>query len=165
MAVPRIILGNIFDSPCQTITNPVNCAGIMGAGLALQFRNRFPEMHADYVARCQSGEVRLGCPYLFKRSELPWILNFPTKRFPRDKSDFLSIARGMDFVLEHYRDWGIASLAIPALGCGLGGLDLLQVGPGLYAGLRRLDIPTELYVATRSDFDLLCELIRASRLL
>lgn len=54
MAVPRIVLGNIFDSPCQTITNPVNCAGIMGAGLALQFRHRFPEMHADYVTRCKS---------------------------------------------------------------------------------------------------------------
>lgn len=165
MAVPRIVLGNIFDSPCQTITNPVNCAGIMGAGLALQFRHRFPEMHADYVTRCQSGEVRLGCPYLFKRSELPWILNFPTKQFPRDKSDFLYIIKGMDFVLEHYREWGITSLAIPALGCGLGGLDLLHVGPGLYAGLKRLDIPTELYVATRSEFDLLCELIRASRLM
>jgi hypothetical protein len=135
----------------------------MGAGLALQFRHRFPDMHADYVARCQSGEVRLGCPYLFKRSELPWILNFPTKQFPRDKSDFLSIIRGMDFVREHYKDWGITSLAIPALGCGLGGLDLLRVGTGLYMCLEQLDIPTELYVATGAEFYMLCELLSSRR--
>jgi O-acetyl-ADP-ribose deacetylase (regulator of RNase III) len=135
----------------------------MGAGLALQFRHRFPEMHADYVTRCQSGEVRLGCPYLFKRSQRPWILNFPTKQFPRDKSDFSYIIRGMNFVLEHYREWGITSLAIPALGCGLGGLDLLRVCPWLYTCLERFDILTELYIPTGAEFYMICELLSSRR--
>jgi len=75
----KVITGDIFESKAQTLVNTVNSVGVMGKGIALEFKRRFPEMYEDYVARCKRREVRLGEPYLFKRATLPWILNFPTK--------------------------------------------------------------------------------------
>jgi O-acetyl-ADP-ribose deacetylase (regulator of RNase III) len=73
------MVGDLFRSEAQTWVNTVNTVGIMGKGVALEFKKRFPDMYDDYVERCRRGEVRLGKPYLFKRSTTPWVLNFPTK--------------------------------------------------------------------------------------
>jgi O-acetyl-ADP-ribose deacetylase (regulator of RNase III) len=137
--------GDIFKSRAQTLVNTVNCVGVMGKGIALGFRKRFPQMHDDYVQRCGRGEVKLGQPYLYKQSEGPWILNFPTKDHWRSVSRLSDIETGLDHLERHYREWGIESIAVPPLGSGLGGLEWQVVGPTLYSHLGRLGIPVELF--------------------
>ncbi len=136
---------DLFDSKAQTLVNTVNTVGVMGKGIALGFRKRFPEMYADYVARCERGLVRLGEPYLYQRAIPPWIVNFPTKQDWRSLSRLEAIVQGLEYVEAHYREWGITSLAVPPLGCGEGGLDWDIVGPTLFHHLSRLTIPVELY--------------------
>lgn len=138
-------VGDLLESKAQTLVNTVNCVGVMGKGIALQFRERFPDMFKDYVARCKRGEVRLGEPYLYRRLIGPWVLNFPTKNHWREVSKLWAIAEGLEYLAAHCREWGIKSLAVPPLGCGNGQLDWSVVGPTLYRGLSALDIPVELY--------------------
>jgi len=138
-------VGHMFQSKAQTWVNTVNCAGVMGKGVALEFRKRFPDMYEDYVERCRSGQVKLGRPYTYKRVVPPWILNFPTKEHWRSVSRLDKIEEGLRYLEEHYREWGIESLAVPPLGCGQGQLEWRVVGPTLYRQLKRLGIPVELY--------------------
>lgn len=145
--------GDIFKSRAQTLVNTVNCVGVMGKGIALGFRKRFPQMHDDYVRRCDRGEVRLGRPYLYKQSSGPWVLNFPTKDHWRSVSRLADIEAGLDHLESHYGEWGIESLAVPPLGSGLGGLEWQVVGPTLYSHLGRLDIPVELFVPFGTPHD------------
>jgi uncharacterized protein YwgA/O-acetyl-ADP-ribose deacetylase (regulator of RNase III) len=137
--------GDILESKAQTLTNTVNCVGIMGKGIALAFKKRFPQMFDDYVRRCAIGKVRLGEPYLYRGEGQPWILNFPTKDHWRSLAKLEDIVRGLDYLARHYVEWGISSLAVPPLGCGNGELDWRVVGPTLYRYLSRLEIPVELY--------------------
>ncbi|PQJ33613.1 hypothetical protein BSZ35_02465 [Salinibacter sp. 10B] len=141
----NILIGNIFESDAQTLTNTVNCVGVMGKGIAEQFKKRFPEMYEDYVERCENGDVQRGRPYLYRRDEEPWVLNFPTKGHWRAVSNLSDIRRGMEHVLDKYKEWGIESLAVPPLGCGNGQLDWRVVGPTLYRYLSEMNIPVELY--------------------
>jgi len=138
-------VGDMFQSKAQTWVNTVNCVGVMGKGVALEFKRRFPDMYEDYVRRCRAGQVKLGLPYLYKRVVPPWILNFPTKEDWRSVSRLDKIEEGLRYLEEHYREWGIESLAVPPLGCGQGQLEWRVVGPTLYRYLKRLDIPVELY--------------------
>lgn len=138
-------IGNLFESHAQTFVNTVNTVGVMGKGVALEFRKRFPDMFKDYVRRCESRQVRMGEPYLFKTLVPPWILNFPTKEHWRSVSNIADIERGLRYLKAHYKEWGIESLAVPPLGCGEGQLEWRVVGPTLYRGLRALDIQVELY--------------------
>lgn len=141
----KVIVGDLFASDAQTLVNTVNCVGVMGKGVALEFRKRFPEMYDDYVARCARHEVRLGQPYLFRHLTLPWVLNFPTKGHWRSVTKLDDIIQGLRFLIDHYQAWGITSLAVPPLGCGNGQLEWRIVGPTLYRLLRELMIPVELY--------------------
>ena len=138
-------MGDILGSNAQTLVNTVNCVGVMGKGIALKFKEQFPDMFNDYVERCNRNEVRLGKPYLFKRLTPPWILNFPTKGHWRSVSRIEDIVKGLKYLLQHYKEWGITSLAVPPLGCGQGQLEWNIVGPTLYRYLNQLDIPVELY--------------------
>jgi O-acetyl-ADP-ribose deacetylase (regulator of RNase III)/uncharacterized protein YwgA len=137
--------GNIFKSKAQTWVNTVNTVGIMGKGIALGFKRRFPDMFADYADRCQRGEVRLGMPYLYKRPKPPWIINFPTKEHWRSVARLDAIVEGLQHLERNYRSWGVQSLAVPPLGCGEGQLEWRIVGPTLYRFLSQLQIPVELY--------------------
>lgn len=141
----KVLVGDMFKSNAQTLVNPINCVGVMGKGLALQFKNRFPDMFKDYVKRCHSKQVHLGQPYLFKNESSQWILNFPTKNHWRSTSKLQDIIEGLQYLQQNYKDWGITSLAVPALGCGNGGLSWRIVGAVLYQHLKTLDIPIELY--------------------
>ena len=141
----RILTGDLFQSKAQTLVNAVNCVGVMGKGIALDFKVRFPDMYDDYVARCAAKQVRLGEPYLFQRPTPLWVLNFPTKDHWRSPASLSGIADGLAYVERHYRQWGIQSLAVPALGCGHGSLDWQVVGPVLHRHLSLLEIPVELY--------------------
>jgi uncharacterized protein YwgA/O-acetyl-ADP-ribose deacetylase (regulator of RNase III) len=141
----RVLSGNLFESRAQTWVNTVNCVGVMGKGVALGFKERFPEMFADYQRRCERGEVRLGRPYLLKHLVGPWIVNFPTKQHWRQVTNLQDIVSGLEYLRAHYKDWGIKSLAVPPLGCGNGQLEWRVVGPTLYRHLAEFDIPVELY--------------------
>ncbi len=148
-----VIKGNIFKSKCQTLVNTVNCVGVMGKGIALGFKERFPDMFEDYAKRCERGEVKLGKPYLYKRATIPWIINFPTKDHWRSVSKLEDIIRGLEFITERYEEWGIRSIAFPPLGSGLGQLNWDIVGPSLYKYLKKINIPVELYVPKDTAFD------------
>jgi O-acetyl-ADP-ribose deacetylase (regulator of RNase III)/uncharacterized protein YwgA len=143
--VIRVLIGDLFASKAQTLVNTVNCVGIMGRGVALEFKEHFPDMYKDYARRCELGEVRLGEPYLYRRASIPWILNFPTKDHWKSVSKLADIVRGLDYLEQHYKQWGIASLAVPPLGCGQGQLEWRVVGPTLYRRLERFEVPIELY--------------------
>jgi len=141
----KVLIGDLFTSKAQTLVNTVNCIGIMGKGIALEFKKRFPDMFKDYGERCKRKEVKLGKPYLYRRLMLPWILNFPTKDHWRSVTKLADLERGLEYLLAHYKEWGITSIAVPPLGCGEGQLEWRVVGPTLYRYLSRMDIPVELY--------------------
>ncbi len=141
----KVLIGDLFTSKAQTIVNTVNCVGIMGKGIALQFKKRFPDMYRDYEERCRRKEVKLGRPYLYKTMLPPYILNFPTKDHWRSVTNLADIERGLQYLHNHYKEWGITSMAVPPLGCGEGQLEWRIVGPTLYRFLSRMDIPVELY--------------------
>ncbi len=141
----KVLVGDIFKSKAQTLVNTVNCVGIMGKGIALEFKKLFPEMYKDYLNRCARGEVRLGKPYLYKSVIPPWILNFPTKDHWRSLANIQDIIEGLEYLLEHYKAWGITSIAVPPLGSGQGQLEWRIVGPILFQYLNRMDILVELY--------------------
>lgn len=141
----KVLQGNLFDSGAHTLVNTVNCVGVMGKGIALEFKKRFPDMYQEYEARCRRKEVRLGRPYLFRRSPPPWILNFPTKDHWRSLARIEDIIEGLDYLQAHYREWGIRSLAVPPLGTGQGQLEWAIVGPILFKFLSDFAIPVELY--------------------
>ncbi len=146
-------IGNLFESDAQTLVNTVNCVGIMGKGVALSFKERFPDMFNDYAARCRAGQVKLGRRYVYKRVVPPWILNFPTKEHWRSVSRLQDIVEGLRYLETHFREWGIESLAVPPLGCGQGQLEWRVVGPTLYRHLKRLEIPVELYAPFDTPHD------------
>src|SRR5438477_12854925 len=98
-----VLSGNLFESKAQTWVNTVNCVGVMGKGVALGFKERFPEMFADYEERCQRGEVQLGRPYLFKQLVEPWILNFATKHHWRQVTNLNDIVRGLKCLKSKHR--------------------------------------------------------------
>lgn len=141
----KVLVGDLFQSDAQTVVNTINCVGIMGKGIALEFKKRYPEMYRDYQARCSRGEVQLGRPYVYRQLTGPWVLLFPTKDHWRSVARLEDIVRGLDCLKSHYREWGVTSLAMPPLGCGQGKLDWRIVGPTLYRHVRDLDIPVELY--------------------
>ena len=153
-------IGDLFESNAQTLVNTVNLVGIMGKGIALEFKNRYPEMFKDYVARCKRHGVKLGRPYLYRvrKSEQDmfsteekeqkgpeYVLNFPTKVHWRSVSKLSDILAGLEYLEKHYREWGITSIAVPPLGCGHGQLEWRVVGPTLFKYLNCLDIPVEMY--------------------
>ncbi len=138
-------VGNLFSSRAQTLVNPVNCVGVMGKGLALEFKRRYPAMFQEYRYLCAAHQLRPGEPYLYRDLNGASILNFPTKDHWRNPSELRTIVSGLQWFRARYRIFGIQSIAFPALGCGNGGLPWETVGPVLYRYLRDLPIPVELY--------------------
>ena len=100
------VSGNLFDSPAQVICNTVNCVGVMGRGIAREFKVRYPAMFSDYVKRCQRGEVRPGVPYLWEDDSVQ-ILNFPTKRHWRNDSLLADIDDGLRYLAASFRPWAL----------------------------------------------------------
>lgn len=141
----KVLIGDLFESQAQTLVNTVNCVGVMGKGVAEQFRKRFPPMFEDYSHRCERNAVQLGEPYLYRDLSGTSIVNFPTKGHWRSSSRLADIERGLDHFVSHIAEWGITSVAMPPLGCGNGGLEWAEVGPLLYRKLHALPIDVELY--------------------
>lgn len=141
----KILVGDILQSKAQTLINTVNCVGVMGKGIALEFRKRFPEMFEDYRQRCERGQVLPGVPYLYRSLMPPQIINFPTKDHWKSVSRIEDIEKGLGYLLLHYREWEVSSLAVPPLGCGNGQLEWRAVGPLICRYARQMDVPIELY--------------------
>lgn len=141
-----------MQSRMQTITNTVNCVGVMGKGVALKFKNAHRANFADYEQRCRRNEVRPGVPYVFaadpKRNKpnLELVLNFPTKDHWRNPSRLEWVDNGLQILAAEYHHWGITSLALPPLGCGNGGLRWSQVWPLIEHHLTPLPIEVEVWV-------------------
>lgn len=123
----HITKGNIFDADVEALVNPVNCVGVMGKGLALQFKKRYPDNFDCYKAACDIGDIKIGQMLSTRPNKV--IINFPTKIHWRDKSKLEYIERGLDGLLKLIDQCGIKSIAIPPLGCGLGGLKWSEVKP------------------------------------
>jgi O-acetyl-ADP-ribose deacetylase (regulator of RNase III) len=134
----------VFNVKTQTIVNTVNCVGVMGDGLALEFKLRFPEMYEDYVERCTRKEVRIGRPYLYRDYETPWILNFPTKKHWKYPSKLQWIKQGLEYFVATYERYGITSIAFPPVGCSKGKLDWCDVNIVMEEYLR--DVSIDIYI-------------------
>ncbi len=141
----HVLIGDHFASQAQTLVNTVNCVGVMGKGVAQEFKKRWPGMFEDYAERCQKKAVRPGRPYVYDNGGGKLILNFPTKDHWRSPSKLADIESGLDWFVEHAAEWGITNVAFPPLGCGNGGLDWADVGPMMHAKLSKLSIPVEIY--------------------
>lgn len=130
--------GDILKDDSDAIVNTVNCVGIMGRGIALQFKNAWPENFKAYEAACLREEVQPGRMFIFETGHLTrprYIINFPTKRHWRGKSRIQDIDSGLKALVAEIRQRGITSVAIPPLGSGLGGLDWDDVRPRIEAAL------------------------------
>lgn len=121
--------GSIFDAPVRALVNPVNTEGIMGKGLALEFRTRFPEAYASYRQACQRGELSTGRLHDYWAPDGRRIIHFTTKTAWRSPSRIEYIDAGLPALVDFVRMNAIESIAIPALGCGLGGLSWHVVKP------------------------------------
>ena len=140
-----IKIGNIFDSHSKTLVNTVNCVGIMGKGIARDFKDKYPLMFKDYVQRCKAGDIKPGHPYYYSDLCGTSIINFPTKDHWRSPSKLSYIVDGLNWFRENYEELGITSIAFPPLGCGNGGLTWALVGPIMYTKLVDLPIDIEIY--------------------
>lgn len=121
----KFTTGDILAADADALVNTVNCVGVMGRGIALQFRNAFPANFEAYAAACKLGEVRPGRMFIFETGALTsprYIINFPTKRHWRGKSRMEDIEAGLQALVETIRRLELRSIAIPPLGAGLGGL-------------------------------------------
>ena len=133
--------GDILKCEAEALVNTVNCVGVMGRGIALQFKSAYPQNFKAYAAACQRGEVQPGRMFTHETGQLTpprYIINFPTKRHWRGKSRIEDIEAGLVALVDVIRSKHIRSVAIPPLGSGLGGLDWSEVRPRIEAALREL---------------------------
>ena len=141
--------GNIFTSECNTIVNTVNCYGVMGAGIALEFKLRYPKMFTKYTEFCHSKTLSLGKLWLYRESESRFdfqsVLLFPTKNHWKEPSEMQSIELGLKKFVDVYQNLNIRSIAFPLLGVGHGGLDKEEVKRLMVKYLEDLDITVEIW--------------------
>lgn len=124
--------GDLLAQKVDAIVNTVNCVGVMGKGIALQFKRKWPKNFRAYEAACKQGEVRPGKMFVYDAGGLlkpRYIINFPTKKHWRGKSDIDYIETGLEDLVSTIRDLEIRSIAVPPLGCGNGGLEWSEVRP------------------------------------
>jgi len=159
-----LVEGDMFFSRMQTVTVSVNCVGVMGKGLASRAKYQFSDVYVFYQDLCRRRTLQMGKPYLYKRetsfdyqladepetllnaNSETWFLLFPTKRHWRERADIDGIEKGLQWLRDNYEKEEIKSLAIPALGCGLGRLDWRDVGPLMCKYLVTLKIPVWIYL-------------------
>lgn len=138
----RFTQGDLLESPAEALVNAVNEVGVMGKGIALRFREAFPENTRRYMDACRAKRVRVGRMFVV-REQNPmgqrWIINFPTKRHWRQPSRLEWIRDGLNDLVRVIQDRGIRSVALPALGCGACGLDWPQVRREIELALGNLD--------------------------
>jgi len=131
---------NIFESPAQVIVNTVNTVGVMGKGIAKQYKTFYPEMFKEYQKYCEAKLLEVGKLWIYK-TENKWVLNFPTKKHWRSPSKIEYIEKGLQKFVDTYEERGIRSISFPPLGCGNGGLNWdNEVKPLMEKYLKNIDI-------------------------
>jgi O-acetyl-ADP-ribose deacetylase (regulator of RNase III) len=144
--VIRKVSGDLLRDDAQALVNTVNLAGVMGKGIALQFKRAFPEVFTAYAEACERGELQSGKVFPVRVTGTDrWVLNFPTKRHWRQRSRLDDIAAGLDDLARLLTDLRIRTVAVPPLGCGYGGLDWSTVQPLIVEKLGDLDLDVRLY--------------------
>jgi O-acetyl-ADP-ribose deacetylase (regulator of RNase III) len=145
----RYTTGNIMDSSAEALVNTVNTVGVMGKGIALQFKQAFPHNFEVYKQACLKGQLTIGKILAVKDSELLMgerlIINFPTKQHWKMPSKYEYIESGLIALVSFLKENAIKSMAIPALGCGNGGLDWHLVKPMIEKHLSQLDMAIWVY--------------------
>lgn len=137
----REVSGNLLAAPAEALVNTVNTVGVMGKGIALQFRRAYPEMFAEYARDAKAGRLALGRMSVWRTDAMTgpkYVVNFPTKGHWKSKSRLTDIEAGLADLVRVVRDLGIKSIAIPPVGCGNGGLDWAVVEPRIAAAFREL---------------------------
>ena len=138
--------GDIFKSKCEALVNPVNIKGIMGKGLALAFKTKYPAHFENYKRACQNGEMTTEKVLAYQEINGPMIICLATKADWKDSSKIEYVSAGLDNLANQIKALGIRSVAIPKLGCGLGGLDWNKVRPLIVEKISSLDgINVEIY--------------------
>ena len=126
----HLVSGNLLEAETEALVNTVNCVGVMGKGIALQFKQAFPDNFKDYAQACDKGKVRMGRMFVYRTDRMfhpKYIINFPTKRHWKAKSRLEDIELGLKDLMRVIKDLGIKSIAVPPLGSGLGGLNWEEV--------------------------------------
>lgn len=141
--------GDMFAMPVDVRVNTVNCKGVMGAGVALAFKNRYPDMFKEYKKACQDGSVRPGAMHVWRSLMGDWVINFPTKRDWKEPSRYEDVSAGLEALRNYLQEEKPISLALPALGCGHGGLDWSRVSSMIKDKLGDLD--TQIFVFEPAD--------------
>lgn len=144
------IQGNIFDSPAQVIVNTVNTVGVMGKGLALSFKQRYPDMFKKYRVMCEKHQLTIGKLMLCYEPD-HWVLLFPTKENWRNPSKLEYLEKGLIKFVNTYADKNITSIAFPKLGCGNGELSWDDVRPLMEKYLKPLPIDVYIYLGVIPD--------------
>ena len=147
----RFLRGNLFDSDAEALVNTVNTHGVMGKGIALEFKKRFPANYEFYRQACEQGQVQIGKMLVFPTQSLQpqYIINFPTKQHWRGRSKLEYIQRGLQDLVCVVQQQGIRSIALPSLGCGHGGLRWEQVKPLIEQAFASLpDVEVQVYEPT-----------------
>ncbi|MBB4962675.1 macro domain-containing protein [Saccharothrix violaceirubra] len=143
------VRGNLLEAEADAIVNAVNTVGVMGKGIALAFKRAYPKNHAEYHAACARGELEVGRLLIHETGlEVPrYVINLPTKRHWRSRSRLADVVAGIAALREALVSLDVRSVAVPALGCGNGGLSWSEVGPAPHAGLADLpDVDIRLYL-------------------
>ena len=146
----KYVRGDIFNSPAQVLVNTVNTVGVMGKGIALSFKKKYPEMFTIYRKACDKHQLVIGKLMLWYGPD-HWILNFPTKEHWRNPSKMEYIEKGLMAFQRKYADYNITSIAFPKLGCGNGELDWEQVKPLMEKYLKELPIDIYIYLSPGTD--------------
>lgn len=144
----RFYKGDILDRSFfpDALVNPINCVGIMGKGLALQFKKKFPDIYKPYQRACQEKQLYPGKVLsLYSLEGLTYVVNFPTKNHWREKSKLEYIETGLDDLVLNIQDLNIRSISIPALGCGEGGLNWDDVKPLIVDKLSPLNLVVAIF--------------------
>lgn len=150
----RLTEGNLLTSKAEALVNTVNTEGVMGKGIALQFKRAFPEVFDAYASACKAGRVELGKMHVVDLGGLVggprWVINFPTKKHWRARSRIADIEAGLADLVHVVQRLGIKSIAIPPLGCGHGGLKWEDVKPRIEAAFVDVPVDVLLYPPTRT---------------
>jgi O-acetyl-ADP-ribose deacetylase (regulator of RNase III) len=156
--------GDILAAPVEALVNTVNCVGVMGRGIALQFKNAFPDNYKQYAQACKREEVQPGRMFITSTGLLQgprYIINFPTKRHWRGKSRLEDIETGLVDLVRIIDELSITSVAIPPLGCGLGGLAWPEVNSRIIAALAPLQ-SVQIHLFAPASADILKPIVNAS---
>ena len=146
----KYVEGDLFSSPAQVLVNTVNTVGVMGKGIALEFKKRYPEMFLKYKDQCDKHKLVVGKLMLWYEPD-HWLLQFPTKEHWRNPSKLEYIEKGLMAFVRKYADYNISSIAFPKLGCGNGELDWNEVKTLMEKYLKNLPIDVYIYLGKSEE--------------